>query len=320
MINTERVKQTFLDLVHINSPSKHERAAADYVKAKLAALGFEVKEDATILGADDKAAVAAILEAVESLAEDGVPHGDLRVIFDVAEEIGLFGARQLDPSDLNAEMGFVIDTMKPVAGITWSAPSHVNLLVEITGKASHAGMAPEQGVSAIVAASNAISKMNLGRIDDETTANIGVIEGGKARNIIPDRVQIKAEARSRNESKLAAQVEHMKSVFEHEAAKVGAHANVELEQEYYAFKWTGDDDVVKLAAEASRSMGIEPVLSDGGGGSDANVFNKAGLASVVIGVGYDGIHSPSENISVTDLAKCAEYSAALVKTAAGAGG
>ena len=180
----------------------------------------------TILGADDKAGAAAVLEAVESISEDSFPHGDLQVIFSVSEEIGLLGARALDRTRIKADLGYIFDTEKPVAGITVSAPSHETMTIEIIGRAAHAGIAPEKGVSAIIAASRAISKMKLGRIDSETTANVGVIEGGKARNIIPEFVAIKAEARSRDEDKLKAQIDHMLHMFEIEAAAVGARVNV----------------------------------------------------------------------------------------------
>lgn len=371
MIDTQRVKQIFMDLLRINSPSKQEREVADYVKVRLQGLGFEVEEDntgeeiggnagnviafrkgtvpgaksiflschmdtveptdklnvivddteirsdgSTILGADDKAGIAAVIEAVTSITEEGASHGDIQILFDVSEEVGLQGARALDRSKIRAKIGFVFDTQKPVAGITVSAPSHENISVTITGKAAHAGIAPEQGVSAIVAASRAIAKMKLGRIDEETTANIGVIEGGKARNIVPDMVRIRAEARSRNNEKLAAQVAHMKRVFEEEASAIGARAEVRSEKEYSTFRFSKDDEVVKLAMAASRKIGIEPTFQDGGGGSDANVFNSAGIPAVVIGVGYDGAHSPSERIAIADLSKAAEYAAALIECAA----
>jgi tripeptide aminopeptidase len=279
--------------------------------------GDEVRSDGTtILGADDKAGLAAIIEGIESVLESGSAHGDIQVVFNVAEEIGLAGSRAMEHSKIKAGLGYIFDTQKPAGGITVSAPSHANLMVEIKGRAAHAGMAPEHGVSAISAASNAISKMKLGRIDSETTANVGVIEGGKARNIVPDLVTIKAEARSRDESKLDAQVEHMKSVFESEAAAMGASAVVTSQREYVAYRWSAEDEVVKLAVAACEELGIEPTFMEGGGGSDANIFNEAGIPCVVIGVGYDGAHSACEHISVNDLAASAAYAQALIETAA----
>ena len=371
MANKERVKQLFLDMLKINTPSKQERPMADFLKARLTSLGLDVEEDdaggkiggnagniiaflngnvpgatpiffgghidtveptdrlnviidgdeirtdgTTILGADDKAGISAIVEGIQNVIENGIPHGDIQLIFNVAEEVGLCGSNVMDKSKIKAKFGYIFDMDKPVAGITVSAPSHTNLFIDVKGVASHAGMAPENGASAIVAASNAISKMKLGRIDFETTANVGVIEGGKARNIVPDLVKIKAEARSLDEDKLTAQVEHMKSVFETEAAAIGANATVTLDHEYSTYRWTENDDIVKLAASASKKIGIEPTLRDSGGGSDSNNFNACGIPCVVIGTGYDGAHSTSERASIDDIVTAADYVIALVQTAA----
>ena len=371
MINTDRLNQTFLDLVKINSPSKSERGVADYVKSKLIALGFDVEEDdagektggnagnviafkkgklpaaesiffcshmdtveptenlnvtfdgetfktdgKTILGADDKAGIAAIFEGVQSILESGSSHGDIQIMFCVSEETGLFGAKEMDLSKIRAKMGYVLDTGKPVVGITISAPSHESMKIEIIGKAAHAGIAPEEGVNAIVAASRAIARLNVGRIDSETTTNIGVIEGGKARNIVPDHVTIKAEARSRSEEKLVAQVDQMKRIFTEEAAAIGAKVSIQSQREYSTFRWSEEDDVVKLAMAASKSIGVEPTFHEGGGGSDANVFNAAGLPAVLIGMGYEGIHSPTESISAENLVKAANFVSALIEVAA----
>lgn len=371
MINTERVTQTFLDLVHISSPSRHERGVADYVKVKLAELGLEVEEDdagskidgdagnvfaflrgkaedatpiflschmdtveptesirvvsegdliktdgSSILGADDKAGIAAVLEGIADVLERGVPHGDVQVLFSVSEEVGLCGARNMDPSKIRGKMGYVFDTERPVAGLTISAPTHDSMTIEIHGKAAHAGIAPEKGISAIVAASNAISNMKLGRIDAETTANIGTIEGGKARNIVADLVTIRAEARSRNNEKLDEQIKHMKDTFEQEALKIGAEVIFTHDREYSTYRWSSEDAVVKLGMAASQRIGIEPVFLEGGGGSDANIYSSIGVPALVVGTGYTGAHSTSEEISVSDLTKTAEFAAALIECAA----
>lgn len=371
MIDAERVKQTFLDLVNINSPSRRERGVADYVIARLTSLGFEVEEDdagaridgnagnviaflagtipdstpiflschmdtvestenlklvfdgdnirtdgSTILGADDKAGITAVLEGVSEALERNVPRGDLQVMFSISEEHGLRGAREMDHSKIRAKMGYVFDTERPVAGLTVSAPTHDSMSVEIHGMGAHAGIAPENGVSAIVAASNAISKMKLGRIDSETTANIGKIEGGKARNIVPDLVTVNAEARSRNNDKLDEQVLHMTTLFEQEAQKIGATAIVKTTRQYSTYRWTPEDEVVKLAMVASRRIGIEPVFVEGGGGSDANIYNSVGIPALVIGTGYSGAHSTTEETTVTELAKSVEFVVALIESAA----
>ncbi|MFQ3548990.1 MAG: M20/M25/M40 family metallo-hydrolase [Armatimonadota bacterium] len=277
--------------------------------------GVISSDGTSILGADDKAGLAVIIEAVESIIENNIPHSDIQLVFNVAEEIGLCGSKNMNKENLNADLGYIFDTQKPAGGITVSAPSHENLFIEIKGKAAHAGMAPESGISAILAASNAISKMKLGRIDSETTANVGVIEGGKARNIVPDLVKIKAEARSRNQDKLIAQSKHMKEIFESEASAIGAEAKVEIIREYDSYRWSENDDVIKLAVSACKKCNIEPHFMDGGGGSDANNFNSYGVPCVVIGLGYDNAHSSSENIAIDDLVKSCEYAHALILSA-----
>lgn len=368
MIDQKRLIGTFIDLVKINSPSKHERGIVDYLRPKLEELGFDVEEDGTgekiggnagnliatkngnakngvrlffsahmdtveptdqlelittedgtihtggktILGADCKAGIASTLEAVRAAIESNVPFRSIQMVYSVAEEIGLMGARELDPEKIKADIGYVFDTEKPVAGIVVSAPSHENLLIRIFGKAAHAGIHPEDGVSAILAASRAIANMKLGRIDAETTANIGVISGGKARNVIPDYVEIRAEARSRNEEKLAAQVEHMVRTFHDGAKEIGADIDIEVTHEYTTYRWMPDDAPIKLATAACNAIGITPKLVEAGGGSDANVFNEKGIPSVVVGVGYEGAHSKDERIAIADLTKAAEFALALI--------
>lgn len=371
MINAERVKRTFLDLLEINSPSRQERGVADYVKARLVSLGLDVIEDdagekiggnagnviaflpgtkpdatpiflsahmdtveptdklkliieddtirtdgSTILGGDDKAGITAIIEGLAAAIEQALPTGDVQIIFSISEEQGLRGAKELDHSQIRAKMGYVFDTGKPAAALMVSAPTHTRISAQIKGKAAHAGVEPEKGVSAIVAASKAISKMKLGRIDSETTANIGRIEGGKARNIVPDTVKINAEARSRNNEKLEAQVKHMVEVFEREAADMGATASVDVLTQYHTYRWTPEDDIVKLAMSACDKIGAEHIFLDGGGGSDANVYNTAGIPAMVIGTAYTDPHATSEQASVKELVKAAEFVKALIQSAA----
>jgi tripeptide aminopeptidase len=176
----------------------------------------------TILGADDKCAVAAMLETAYQIEERGLAHGPLRIVLSVQEEVGLAGAQQMDLEPLRGSMGFVFDVAGPTGAIITAAPSHDIFEVRVKGKAAHAGFVPEEGVSAILAASRGIAPMRLGRIDAETTANIGVIRGGTANNVVAEECTIKAEARSRDEAKLAEQVRHMRERFEAGAAEVGA--------------------------------------------------------------------------------------------------
>ena len=275
--------------------------------------GSIVTSGETILGADDKAGVAAILEALRVVQEESISFRGIQVVFDVAEEVGLLGAKQLNRDELQADLAYIFDTEQPVASIVTSAPSYNNIKFTITGKAAHAGISPENGVNAIRAASEGIARMRLSRIDEETTANVGVIHGGKARNIVPDRVEVLAEARSRDEKKLQAQTEHMTQAMREAASEMGASVDVEVRREYNSFRWTAEDPVVKLAVRAARAVGEEPRLVAAGGGSDANIFNACGLPAVLIGVGFERCHSPDERIAIDDLVKCAEFIVELIR-------
>jgi tripeptide aminopeptidase len=270
----------------------------------------------TILGADDKAGIAAIIEALRVMVEQGIPHSDLEIVFSIAEEVGLLGARYIDHSSIKSRCAFIFDMGKPLGGVTVSAPSHDNIIAKIHGKASHAGSSPEAGINAIVVAGKAIANMRLGRIDFETTANIGVIHGGVARNIVPEYCEVKGEARSRDNDKLDVQVQHMLEAFHEAAADMGAGIDIEVEHSYTAFRLSPDDEVIKIAVAAARRVGIEPELHETGGGSDASIYNTKGIPSTVIGVGYENPHSTEEYIAVSDLTKAAEMAVAIIQVAA----
>lgn len=270
-----------------------------------------------ILGADDKAGIAVILEAMRVMKDENIPHGDLQVIFSIAEETGLFGAKHLDYSLVTSKCAFVYDMGRPVGSIIVSAPSHDNMLFKIHGKASHAGASPEEGISAIIVAAKAIANMKLGRVDKETTANIGVIQGGSARNIIPEYCEVRAEARSRDTEKLDAQTAHMIKAFRDAALEMGATVDVDVNRSYTGFHLSEKDEVVRIAMEAARRSGIEADLRPTGGGSDSNIFNAKGLPAAVVGVGYDGAHAVTENILMPDMIKSAEMCVEIIKVAAG---
>jgi len=240
------------------------------------------------------------------------------VIFTISEETGLFGAKHLDPKLIASNCVYVFDVGKPVAGITVSAPFQDNITAVFHGKASHAGAEPENGINAILAASRAISMMKLGRVDEETTANVGVITGGKATNIVPEYCKIKCEARSRDGAKLAAQTQSMVEAIHEGAADVGAEVMIDIARSYDGYRLQREDSTVALAVEAARRTGIEPELGAGGGGSDANVFNAAGIPAVPIGIGYEHPHSTDELLPVADFVKCAEMAVSLVKVASDA--
>ncbi|SFA72347.1 peptidase T-like protein [Lentibacillus halodurans] len=278
--------------------------------------GYIVSDGTTILGADDKAGLAAILETIRTLQENGVQHGDIQFVITVGEESGLVGARSLDGSLLNAKYGFAIDSNGTVGDIITAAPTQAKLFMVMKGKTAHAGVAPEKGVSAISLAAKAIAKMPLGRIDDETTANIGRFEGGKQTNIVTDRVDILAEARSLVREKLDEQVAAMKEAFERVAEEYGGSAEVDVRIMYPGFKLDTDDKVVAVARNAANSIGRDSSLKKSGGGSDANVISGLGIPTVNLAVGYEEIHTTNERIPVDELVKIAELVTAIVQKVA----
>ena len=255
--------------------------------------GDKVRSDGrTILGADNKAGVCVLLEFLRVLKEDGIQHGPLEIVFTVAEETGLHGAKHLDYSLVSAKVGFVLDSGPPVNKVIVQAPSQKNLRVVIKGKAAHAGVSPEKGINAIQLAARAIATMRLGRIDHETTANIGVIRGGLATNIVPEEVEILGEARSHDPRKLDEQVAHMVALFEKEAQKGGGSAEIEVKEVYRSFRITENDLPAKLITVALEKMGLKPQWEITGGGSDANIFNEHGIKCVMICCGEESPHSP----------------------------
>jgi tripeptide aminopeptidase len=278
--------------------------------------GVARTDGSAILGADDKGGMAPIIEAMQALIENDIPHGDIQLLLDVSEEIGLLGARHIDRSLVTAKMGFVLDTGPPVGTVVYTAPTHDIFDVIITGRPAHAGFEPEKGVSAIQAAARAIEKMRLGRLDEETTANVGVIQGGAATNVVCPEVKLRAEARSRNPEKLAAQVQHMTEALHEAAADFGAELDVTITRQYDGYRLPEDAPVIRLAQQAAREIGLESKLRAAGGGSDANVFNALGIPSCVLATGMTKIHTHEEQIAVADLARSAEWVIAIAQAAA----
>lgn len=258
----------------------------------------------TILGADDLSGVVAALETIRQLAEEcdtGGRRGDVHVVFTVAEEIGLCGAYNFDYAGTGAKLAIVLDSTGSPGNIVVQAPSHKRLNVNIHGKAAHAGVEPEKGISAIQIAARAIDRMRLGRIDRETTANIGVIDGGKATNIICDNVDIKAECRSIDHEKLELQLAHMSACFDEAAEFYGGQAKTDIIREYSAFSVDRNSAAVKIALRALEENGIEPNLVVSGGGSDANVINALGITTVNMGSGMYDVHSVNEYLKIGDV-------------------
>jgi tripeptide aminopeptidase len=269
----------------------------------------------TILGADDKSAVAAMLEAAARLLEDGRPHAGVELLFTPKEEVGLVGAAAFDESRLAARVGYVYDHAGPIGEVILGAPFHQRLDVRFRGRAAHAGMYPEEGRSAIAAAARAIADLRLGRIDEETSANVGTIEGGTARNVVPERCTFAAEARSHDERKLADLVQEMVDTITFAAGLGECEVEIQLGDTSPGYRFKQDDRAVRLAASALERSGHEPSFILAGGGADANVFNERGLECVNLANGMTDIHTPDERIAVADLDGMVDVTLALVESA-----
>jgi tripeptide aminopeptidase len=277
--------------------------------------GKVIARSDTILGADCKAGVAVIIELMNLSSEGKLAHGPLEMILTVVEEKGLKGVREIEWERIDARHAVVLDGAGEVGEVVNASPTQDNLEMVFAGKAAHAGVEPEKGVNAIQGASWAISRMHLGRIDSETTANIGIIEGGRAVNIVPDRVEVKGEVRSLDLAKLEEQRESMvKTALEAEGA-VGVGVEVEVERAYDGYHVDPEDALVKLAVEAGKAMGLKMGVGPSGGGSDANFFNSAGVKSVVLSIGAREPHTFDEYIEVRDLHKLVELCSEMAQAA-----
>lgn len=274
----------------------------------------------TILGADDKSGIAAILECLRVLAENNLPHGHITIVFDVAEEIGLLGAKHLDFSKLKAKMAFVLDN-SDIDKITNRAPSANRMTYEIRGVERHAGMEPEKGISAIEVASRAIAAMKLGRLDSETTANIGTIEGGRATNIVANYAKVTAEARSHDEAKLTAQSDHMKQCFLDQIDKftkvvdgktIAPSLLEERDHDFAVMHVSESSPTYQMAKRAGDRIGLHLMPKTAGGGTDGNVYNLNGIETVVIGTGMTNAHTVNECIKIQDMFDCTRLLLAII--------
>jgi tripeptide aminopeptidase len=255
----------------------------------------------TILGADNKASVAVLLESARLLLAESRPHAGVELLFTTREETGLEGAKEFDASRLRSRLGFVYDYSGRVGDVVVAAPFGRTLDVVFTGRPAHSGINPEDGRSAILAAARAIGELRLGRIDEETTANVGRIEGGTARNVVPARCALAVEARSRNEGKLAELEQEMLDCFAFAAATAECEVETTVEEKYLGYRLAPDDPALLLAEAALERAGIEPRRIEVGGGADANVFNAAGLRCVNMASGMQKVHTAEEEIAVADL-------------------
>lgn len=374
MITPQRMTETFMDLVKIDSLSRSEGRLAAELQGRLEALGAETVFDraheqiggecgnliarfggnrscpplllnahmdtvgpgsgirpiltdglfssdgTTILGADDKSAIAILLEALTVILEDDLPHGPLEVVLTVCEEVGLLGAKHLDFSLISARLGYALDATD-TAGIVTRAPAANHLEFKIHGKDAHAGAAPEKGINAIWLASRAIAAQTIGRIDHETTCNIGLIEGGIATNIVPSLVTVKGEVRSHSEQKLERATAAMVQGFESAVAAYPKpdpqsplpRLEVSIARDFSATRIPDDHPVVTLAQQAATNLGRRLVPKATGGGADANVFFQKGIMTGVLGTGMRDMHTVRENVRLDDLLRTAELVLEIVR-------
>jgi tripeptide aminopeptidase len=269
----------------------------------------------TILGSDNKAAVVVMLEAAKRVLDEERPHAGIELLFTAQEEVSLRGADAFDHTRLVAEVGFVYDQGTPIGEIVLGSPHGRLLDFRFHGRAAHAGMAPEDGRSAVHAATRAIADFRLGRIDEETSANVGVITGGTARNVVPEWCSFNAEVRSHDERKAVELVREMLETAAFAASLGECEVESEVRPSFPGYRFRETDPPVELAAAALRAAGFEPTYALSGGGADANVFNARGLSCVNLANGMMEIHTPDEHIAVADLDAMVEVTLALVDAA-----
>lgn len=260
----------------------------------------------TILASDDKSGIAGIIEAIRSIREKQIPHRTFEVVFTICEEGGLRGAKQLDYSRIRSRKGVALDSSGNVGKIIAQAPGQIKIYADVIGKAAHAGIAPETGISAIQVAAHGIARMKLLRLDEETTANIGTINAQYATNIVPDKVSIIAETRSRNYDKLQAQAKHMVGCLQSACDEFGAKLECRCDTAYVSYNIPHDHALIKELSAVLSDMGIEPVVGSTGGGSDVNIFNLNGIDAVVLATGMSKVHTTNEFIEVEQLELTAE--------------
>lgn len=389
MFDRGRLRERFVELCEIASPTGSERALADRVAGELRGLGLEVVEDDaarparagagnliarlpgrgadagrgtgwlmfcahldtvpherpievrregdefrsagdTILGADNKAAVAVLLELAAGWAGAGPGGADLisqagppvgiELVFTVAEEDGLRGAKALDVAALRAPFGYVLDHASPIGELLVAGPTHMRLAADFRGVEAHAGIRPQDGRSAILAAARAVSRLRLGRLDEETTANIGLIEGGTAANIVPGACRLVGEARSLDHERATGLANEMAEICADAATESDCDLDLAGEQIFRGYRLPGSAPSVKLAEAALARLGIEPVRTATGGGSDANALIAKGFECLLLANGTEDNHTPEESVTGTALDRMLDVCDALLDEAAAAGG
>jgi tripeptide aminopeptidase len=277
--------------------------------------GLLTNRHEAILGADNKAAVATILAAARRLTDKAPPVG-VEILFTTCEEQALAGAKAFDPAKLSAEFGFVFDHASPIGELVTASPTYYRLEADFRGQAAHAGIRPEAGHNAIVAAAKAIAAMQIGRLDDQTTANVGQIQGGTAANVVAERCQVVLEARSLDDARAGEVVSTMVDAVTEAASDMECDVETSVERLFRGYKLARTAPVVEVAAEALRTSGLEPVYMSTGGGSDANALIAADLPVLNVANGTERNHQPDESVTVDALDQMLDVTLAIVSAAA----
>ncbi|MGI5921341.1 MAG: M20/M25/M40 family metallo-hydrolase [Syntrophomonadaceae bacterium] len=285
------------------------------IKAIIGDDGIIRSDGSTILGSDDKAGIAAIMEAYEVIRENNLKHPPLEILFTIGEEQGLLGIKHFDFSRLKAPMGYVLDAGSAPGTVVVGSPCQNEIEYIAHGRAAHAGINPEDGLNAIQMAAIALSKMPCGRIDEETTCNIGTIQGGQARNIVAPTCRIKGEARSLRREKLDKLTEDLARTFKNEVECLGGQAEINITFLYPEVSLSADEDVVTLVTRAIANIGLEARMVTTGGGSDACIIHNNGIRCANLGVGMSNCHTTQEYIKISDLVDDARLVLAIIQEA-----
>ena len=275
--------------------------------------GVIYSDGTTILGADDRAALAAYLEAVRAIIESEVPHGPIELILTVNEQPGLVGATFMDYSKAKSKAGYIFDSSGDVGQIILKGPYSSRIWIEVQGNAAHIALNAEEGNSAFLIAAEGLLKMKLGKIDEETLANIGIIEGGELTSIIPGFVTVAGEVRSFSKEKLHQQLKHMEETMEKAAAKNKGKVTIKIEKKYSGFDISKEHVLTKTVESAASNINVKSYITKTLGGADTNVLNENGLICLTLGNGFQNIHSFRECISVENLINTGRLTAALIE-------
>ncbi len=281
------------------------------VKATVCDDGFVRSDGTTVLGGDDKAGIAAIFEAMKAVSD--MPHRTIEAIITVREESGMFGSKNLEYSRLQSKRAVVLDSSGGPYDIITGAPGQNKITATVIGKKAHAGVSPEEGISSIEVAANAVASMKLLRIDEETTCNIGTFKSEGPTNIVSEKTELQLEVRSRNTDKLIAHTKHLTDCIENACMKFGAKCEIDIATSYLGYHLSDDNPLVKTVFEATQRLGLAAKTKMSGGGSDANIFNQKGIEAVNLGVGMQKAHTTDEQLCIKDMEDAAAVCLELMK-------